>query len=173
MKTGLMSACVQNLNVITNCATFGPQVTGEDMQAIYDWKVCIYEGAEVHRFFRTFNGLGYDNEKELATSLYVDIAEAQVQNNVVDKIIHTADTQFFADALCIGGCVNVFNGNMQVNFQYCCKEKLKERIEEYNSDPKHKNCQVKMESLLDDYNKVLEGNEPSEELYQFAWWLTE
>ncbi|WP_075721861.1 hypothetical protein [Roseburia sp. 499] len=239
MKTGLMSACVQNLSIITNYERIHMS-SSEDIDEIYNWKVSIdisakieedtsrhyyflgvtdgyiqdmvYEGAEIHGFSNSFNGIGHDNKIELATSLYEDIGEkikadvgeqiatmalgsvidkldvacpgmdffvtegisvteAERQNDIAGKIIHTENTQYYADVLCIGGCVNLFNGDMQVNFQYCCKEKLSENIARYNADSANSEHQVEMEALLDDYNEVLKGNEPSENLKWFAKWI--
>ena len=87
-----------------------------------------------------------------------------------EELSYLEDVRYYADALNMYVYRDTSSGEVQAGFKNSGKEALIENIEKYNAA---KDNQVEMESLLDDYNKVLEGNEPSEELYQFAWWLTE
>ncbi|WP_143524577.1 hypothetical protein [Roseburia sp. 499] len=96
--------------------------------------------------------------------------EFEENNYTKEELIYLEDVRYYADALNMYVYRDTSSGEVQAGFKKGGKEALIETIEKYNAV---KDNQVEMESLLDDYNKVLEGNEPSEELYQFAWWLTE
>ena len=96
--------------------------------------------------------------------------KAKENSYTKEELIYLEDVRYYADALNMYVYRDTSSGEVQAGFKKGGKEALIETIEKYNAV---KDNQVKMESLLDDYNKVLEGNEPSEELYQFAWWITE
>lgn len=97
------------------------------------------------------------------------IAEAQALNNATGNIVASVDIGYYSDALNIGGCVNSFDGQLQVVVQYCNEDLLLEKIQFYNNN---NSTNVDMEQLIADYNSMLEGNGPSQALQSFSDYIS-
>ncbi len=114
-------------------------------------------------------GLVYDT-----CSFMVDeaeaLSEAQAQNEASEALMVSEDIRYYSDALSIGGCANTSGSQMQVVIQYCNEGELNEKIDFYNEN---KNADVTKEQLISDYNSMLQGEEVSDLLDDFARYIND